>query len=229
MKLKKRVIAMALAVLMIVSTCPISTWAEETPQEEISTEAVPAEEASIEPLPDENNVTNDETILTEELLEEPTAEEPVVLSSGDFLYTEVSDGTFSICGYTGEAAEDDKPVSVEIPASIDDVAVTQIGEKAFADNEIIEAIILPENIAYIDNDAFAGCSSLKAIAFCGDTLEGDSSIIKGCNELEKIFILSDKDLSAFLELIMEDLGEETAKQVETLEYEDIDKLKTAYD
>lgn len=246
MEWKRRAIAVLLAVSMSVSACPSSAWAEGTLQEEISAESVSNEEELKKTLSDENSMSGENILSTEESMAEPIGEksaaeptmektsvepttaEPVVHTSGDFFYTELSDGTFSICGYNGKASEDEKLISVEIPASIDGVTVTQIGEKAFAKNEIVETIIFPESILSIAKDAFAECRNLKGIAFCGENPESASTIIQGCNEMEKIFILADKDFTVFQKQMAEDLGEETAKHVEVLEYEDLDKLETAY-
>lgn len=182
------------------------------------------EEPMAEPMVEES--TAEPTM--EETPAEPATVEPVVHIRGDFLYTKLSDGTFSICGYNGKTSEDEKLISVEIPASIDGVTVTQIGEKAFAKNEIVETIILPESILSIAKDAFAECRNLKGIAFRGENPESVSTIIQGCNEMEKIFILADKDFTVFQKQMAEDLGEETVKYVEVLEDEDLDKLETAY-
>ena len=78
-----------------------------------------------------------------------STDDPIVYTDEEFQYTELSDGTLSICGYIGENLEDESLLSVEVPESIDGKMVVQIGEKAFANNEAIETILLPENIAYI--------------------------------------------------------------------------------
>ena len=157
-----------------------------------------------------------------------STDEPIVYTDEEFQYTELSDGTLSICGYIGENPEDESLLSVEVPESIDGKMVVQIGEKAFANNEAIETILLPENIAYIAEDAFADCGNLKGIAFCGEGMDVASSVMKDSEALEKIFVLAEGEFSAFLEQMKEALGEEAANKVEVLEYENLDELKNAY-
>ena len=129
-------------------------------------------------------------------------ENSTVYSNEDFRYTELSDGTLSICEYTREAQVEEKRVSLEVPASIDGVNVAQIGEKAFANNKIIETVILPESVTYIAEDAFAECSNLKGIAFCGEEIGFASSIIKGSEALGKIFVLGDNTCGVGLRSIL---------------------------
>ncbi len=70
----------------------------------------------------------------------------------DFAYTANGDGTCTITGYTGENA------AVEIPAAIDGLQVTGIGDMAFAGKSFITSVVIPEGITWIGDSAFEGCS-----------------------------------------------------------------------
>ena len=61
----------------------------------------------------------------------------------------------TITGYTGEETV------LEIPNTVDDVPVTVIGEKAFSGLENIIRVTFRSNLKEIQDQAFAGCSSLK--------------------------------------------------------------------
>ena len=70
-------------------------------------------------------------------------------SYNDYLYTLLSDGTISICGYTGSSESEQEGLYLEIPSSIDGMAVTQIAEEAFAYNEGIDTVVIPESITVV--------------------------------------------------------------------------------
>ena len=68
---------------------------------------------------------------------------------------------------TVTAANDPTEKDVVIPASVmigeESHPVTAIGENAFKDNTELALVCIPETIEEIGNNAFAGCSNLKAI------------------------------------------------------------------
>ena len=76
---------------------------------------------------------------------------------GDYLYTELSDGTVKIVSYYSE----DK--NVVIPSKIDGKAVTQIDDYAFAFCYSMESVTLPDSVTSIGEYAFIDCTSLKNI------------------------------------------------------------------
>ena len=149
-------------------------------------------------------------------------------SYNDYLYTLLSDGTISICGYTGSSESEQEGLYLEIPSSIDGMAVTQIAEEAFAYNEGIDTVVIPESITVVGNSAFYHCSDLKAIVFYGTAPTFGFTAVEGSSSLEKIFTLNISDISAFCALLVNDLGEDHAKGVEIAEYESLDSLKKAY-
>lgn len=50
-----------------------------------------------------------------------------------------------------------------IPDSIDNAVVTSIGEKAFAESNLLESITIPDSIGSIGEDAFLECNGLKKV------------------------------------------------------------------
>ena len=72
----------------------------------------------------------------------------------DYLYS-ASGGNITLTKYFGEDESE-----IIIPAEIDGMPVTKIGEKCFEDHEEIERVILPDTLKVIDYRAFYGCSNL---------------------------------------------------------------------
>ncbi len=76
--------------------------------------------------------------------------------ASDFIWTKADEGV-TITGYIG------KDSRVRVPQTIDGAAVVRIGENAFAENEKITSIILPESITSIGKKAFYQCNSLETM------------------------------------------------------------------
>lgn len=64
---------------------------------------------------------------------------------------------YKVTGYTGEDAE------LTIPAKYQSTPVTFIGKEAFAGNQIITKVILPEGLAELRDRAFADCPNLTEV------------------------------------------------------------------
>ncbi|MDR1070831.1 MAG: leucine-rich repeat domain-containing protein, partial [Gracilibacteraceae bacterium] len=95
------------------------------------------------------------------LLLSPALTAPDALQVGaappeDFSYT-ISGDTLTITGYNGPGGD------VEIPAEIDGVAVTGIGQDAFSDSGLTGDLIIPGSVTDIGDSAFSGCSGLTAV------------------------------------------------------------------
>lgn len=76
----------------------------------------------------------------------------------------VADGAVSITGYTDELAAE-----LTVPATIDGLPVSRIGEKAFQNCRLITEITLPDSITEIGAAAFKFCTKLEK-ATLPDTL-----------------------------------------------------------
>src|SRR5437868_13707432 len=71
--------------------------------------------------------------------------------SGDFIYTPVDDSTATITDYTGPGG------AVIIPATIDGLLVTGIGDYGFSDCGGLTSITLPASVSSIGDRAFSSC------------------------------------------------------------------------
>ena len=54
--------------------------------------------------------------------------------------------------------------SISIPASVNNLPVTEIGERAFVGCQRINKIVIPDSVKVIKNEAFIGCSGAKTIS-----------------------------------------------------------------
>lgn len=77
--------------------------------------------------------------------------------SGDYTYVVKDDKTVSITKYNGTDAD------INIPGTIAGAEVTEIGEQAFAGNETMETIVVPNSVTAVGNYAFAGAAKLKSV------------------------------------------------------------------
>ena len=75
----------------------------------------------------------------------------------DYLYTEKYDG-ITLDKYAGKDT-----AIVKIPAKIDGIPVTAVGEKCFEDHNEIEEVILPDTVKAIRYNGFRGCTRLSRI------------------------------------------------------------------
>ncbi|MBP1542456.1 MAG: leucine-rich repeat domain-containing protein, partial [Oscillospiraceae bacterium] len=79
------------------------------------------------------------------------------VTSGDYSYNLLRDGTIEITDYTGSAPE------LVIPSEMDGYTVTSIGDDAFRNCDNLTVVTLPESITYIGGNAFSYCDNLISI------------------------------------------------------------------
>ena len=75
---------------------------------------------------------------------------------------------------------------ITIPSEWNGLKVTEIGERAFANNKQIKNVILPEGITNIRDNAFEGCTSLKSISIPDSVSKIGTFAFSGCTELTSI-------------------------------------------
>ncbi len=92
---------------------------------------------------------------------------------GGYLYFDSSTGTI--------ANADTSITSVEIPSSIDGVAVTSIGEDAFYKCTSLTSVTLPEGVTSIGDSAFRYCSKLTDVYYAGSESDWSAISIDGSN------------------------------------------------
>ena len=79
------------------------------------------------------------------------------ITSGDYTYVVLDDGTAEITNYTGSATE------LSIPSEIDGYKVTHIGWDAFYQCAQLKSVTIPDSVTSIGIYAFACCTSLTSI------------------------------------------------------------------
>ncbi|MDE5619930.1 MAG: leucine-rich repeat domain-containing protein [Ruminococcus sp.] len=131
---------MSLLICFSASASVNSVFAEET--EETVTESITEEEQAETEENDETQTEND------------------YVTSGDFMYSVIDDGTICIEGCTSTETD------LVIPESIDGMTVAELSGKAFGDSpdQIYETISIPASVTYISEDnPFIYCPQLREI------------------------------------------------------------------
>lgn len=98
----------------------------------------------------------------------------------DYEYTENQNGSITITDYLGTDTD------IVIPAEIDGKSVTQIGWKAFAYNEDIVSVKIPESVTVIDIDAFSNCTSLSSVLLSPNLESIEDAAFSYCTKLSSI-------------------------------------------
>ena len=99
------------------------------------------------------------------------------------LYTTYSDHV-AITGYKL------KPTKLVIPAEIDGLPVTAIGNYAFSGCTSLTGIQIPDSVTYIGDGAFTDCSSLTGIRIPDGVTDIRDDAFHGCSSLARIHIPS---------------------------------------
>ena len=98
-------------------------------------------------------------------------------SSEDFTF-DADTGTIS--KYTGSSTY------IQIPSTIDGVAVQTIGKEAFKGNTSLKGVVIAYGITSIGQDAFKDCTSLESIQFPNTLTTMSESSFYGCTALTSI-------------------------------------------
>ena len=98
-------------------------------------------------------------------------------SSEDFTF-DADTGT--ITKYTGSSTY------VEIPSTIDGVAVQTIGKETFKGNTSLKGVVIAYGITSVGQDAFKNCTSLESIQFPNTLTTMSESSFYGCTALTSI-------------------------------------------
>ena len=106
------------------------------------------------------------------------AEEPIQQVYGDFTYVNYDDH-IEIAGFANDFREERAFQTIEIPAEIDGLPVTSIGEWAFV-REQFSDVILPDTLTSIQRCAFAYCPNLTEIEFPESLTSIGNSAFQNC-------------------------------------------------
>lgn len=105
-----------------------------------------------------------------------------VLTSGDFEYTILEDGTAEITRYNF----DGKTLDIEIPSKIEEFPVTSIGAGAFAGNRAINTVVIPDSVTNIGSEAFASCWKMTSVTIPDSVTSIESFAFSSCWSLTTV-------------------------------------------
>ena len=101
----------------------------------------------------------------------------------------VTGGKISFDPATGTITNCEETVTEAIiPSLIQGIPVVAIGKRAFARNQKLEKVSIPDSVVSIGEDAFFGCGSLKEISLGNGVTSIGKSAFYGCDILETISI-----------------------------------------
>lgn len=103
-------------------------------------------------------------------------------SGGYLVYTLNANGTYTVTANGRIAGE------LVIPSTYNDIAVTEIGDRAFSGSRSLTAVSLPESITTIGEAAFSGCYSLTSVNIPESVTSIGASAFHYCTSLTEIFI-----------------------------------------
>ena len=89
------------------------------------------------------------------------------LSSSDYVYQELEDGTLEIYSYNGNEEE------VKIPSKFDGKTVSSIGEHAFWHSDTITSLSVPSSVKKIKAYALGDCKNVEKITISSGATEID--------------------------------------------------------
>ena len=119
---------------------------------------------------------------------------PKELTSGDYTYVVLEDGTAKITKYNGTSDE----IERDLPSEIDGKTVTVIGKEAFAGAEGLTVVNFPTGLVKIEERAFAESSIKKAFMYRSKSLkEIGAEAFSKCPNLVQV------DMSSSLETVGE--------------------------
>ena len=109
-------------------------------------------------------------------------EDPAPLTSGDYQYIVLEDGTVEITRYAGWDE------ALAIPDTLDGKTVSRIGDKAFHLRSSLTSLTLPDSVTSIGNQAFSFCGSLTNLTIPDSVTSIGDGAFEGCTGLTDITI-----------------------------------------
>lgn len=103
------------------------------------------------------------------------------LTDGAFVYEHV-DGGYKITSIKSDT------IVTEIPTIRNGYAIVEIGDQAFAGNEFIKELTIPNTVKKIGTYAFAGCPSLEKVTLPDSITEIPYAAFASCDNLKEINI-----------------------------------------
>jgi len=205
--MKKRVLALLLAVMVSVGTMDTTAWAAEELTEQ---ETLDEESEESEKLEDEESESDEIPEEDEEPVEEDGQEQDsesgdekeeqdsdAIITSGTFgdglSYVLTTDYVLTISG-TGSMPDfrlDDKPWQADsgsIKTLVIEDGITSIGTRAFYDCVNLASLTFPESLTTIGDYAFCGCNQFTEIEIPDSVTQIGTMAFGNCVNLEKAII-----------------------------------------
>ncbi len=112
------------------------------------------------------------------------------LASDNVFYYQLDDDKthYSITGLKNTSAS-----ALTIPATFNNLPVTEIEYNAFKNNANIRSVVFGDNLDEIESGAFQNCTGIEELSFPGSLGKIDSWAFAGCTSLEKVTIGDDSD------------------------------------
>lgn len=127
------------------------------------------------------------------IAEEPQRE---VITSGDWRYVVLDDGTVEINYYIGHEE------TLRIPDRVDGISVTRIGDYAFSRRESLTSVTIPDGITSIGDHAFSGCINLTDITIPNSVITMGANPLVSCEKLTDIHISNDHPYLAVIDGVL---------------------------
>ncbi len=120
-------------------------------------------------------------------------EEVEVITSGDYAYTVLDNGTAQIYGGTADDEYGDTPVAaytgsdeeIEIPSELDGYTVTSIGDYAFLSCGTLVSVTIPDTVTSIGEYAFQNCELLVSVTIPDSVTVIDDGAFCLCESLSE--------------------------------------------
>lgn len=113
--------------------------------------------------------------------------DPATYTTDIFKWKHKTDGTVIIVGLTKSVKE-----AVVIPSEIEEMAVSEIEARAFANNGMT-SVVISENVEKIGSSAFYKCDNLVSVTLPSTLKELGEDVFYSCEKLKK-FIMEDNDI-----------------------------------
>ena len=113
------------------------------------------------------------------------------LDSGMYEYRMQEDGTAEITGINNKDI-----VTLEIPAELDGIPVTSIGDDALMSCEKLQSVVIPEGIVSLGSGAFWYCPELESVSIPDSLVSMDSHAFALCRKLKTVEVYPDHPVFA---------------------------------
>lgn len=101
-------------------------------------------------------------------------------TTADYTYTLAADGSAVITGYEGT------DTALVLPTTLGGAKVTEIGENAFARNQSLTSVTIPEGVTEIGAFAFNDCSGLTQVTLPGSLVSVGEGAFFSCTRLTEV-------------------------------------------